>query len=118
MKTMISERRRHERIDHSLRMCYKDLKNAGAVPTEVLTANISEGGTSFESAEFLQLASHLVLEISLPTVPDPVKSISKVVWIRRTASTGKHIVGSHFVEMSKGDKGHMADFFKKILDKT
>ena len=34
----------------------------------------------------------------------PVKAISKIAWIRKTASGDDYEVGNQFLEMSKGDK--------------
>lgn len=110
------EKRRYPRLESTLPLRYKNLKKMSTSPIGSLTRNISEGGICFESNEFISLACRLVLEISLPTNPKPIKAISKVAWIRRIPSTNQYELGNQFLEMSKEDKTHVMNFVNSILN--
>ena len=84
----VQEKRRFKRVGASLSVEYRDLKKAAELPKGSLSRNISEGGVCFNSREFMSLACRLVVNISLPNSPKPIKAISKVAWIRRLPSGG------------------------------
>ena len=109
----VIEKRRFQRIDSNLPLRYKNLKTA-TVPMGSLTKNISEGGISFKTNEFISLACRLVVEITLPTVQRPIKAISKVAWIRKLASGEQYELGNQFLEISKEDRNLITDYVSRI----
>ena len=108
-----AEKRRFQRIDSNLPLRYKNIKTA-AVPMGSITKDISEGGTSFKTNEFISLACRLVVEITLPTVPRPIKAISKVAWIRKLSSGEQYELGSQFLEISKEDRSLITDYVSRL----
>ena len=58
----------------------------------------------------------MVLEITLPTLPKPVKAISKVAWIRKIPTGDQYEIGNQFLEMTKEDRAHMSNFMNKIFE--
>lgn len=110
------ERRRHKRTDTLISLQYKNLKKSGEPSLGSVSRNISEGGVCFKSNQFISLACRLVLEITLPTMPKPIKAISKVAWIRKMPAGDQYELGNQFLEMTKEDRIHIANFMNKILE--
>ncbi len=116
METQISnftERRRYQRIDSNLPVRYRNLKTA-TVPLGSLTKDIGEGGIRFKTNEFISLACRLVVEITLPTIPRPIKAISKVAWIRKVSSGDQYELGNQFLEISKEDRAVITDYVNRL----
>jgi len=111
------ERRRFQRIDSNLPVRYRNLKMA-TVPTGSLSKDICEGGVRFKTTEFISLACRLVVEITLPTVPRPVKAISKVAWIKKISSGDQYELGNQFLEISKEDKAIISDYVNRLSTST
>ncbi|MDP3730865.1 MAG: PilZ domain-containing protein [Candidatus Omnitrophota bacterium] len=109
----ITERRRFQRIDSALPLRYKNLKTA-TVPMGSITKDISEGGISFKTNEFISLACRLVVEVTLPTAQRPVKAISKVAWIRKLSSGEQYELGNQFLEISKEDRSIITDYVSRL----
>ena len=107
------EKRRFQRVDSNLPLRYKNIKTA-TVPMGSLTKDISEGGISFKTNEFISLACRLVVEITLPTVQRPIKAISKVAWIRKLSSGEQYELGNQFLEISKEDRGLITDYVSRL----
>jgi len=107
------EKRRFQRRESNLPLRYKNIKTATA-PLGSLTKDISEGGISFKTTEFISLACRLVVEITLPTVQRPIKAISKVAWIRKLSSGEQYELGNQFLEISKEDKGLITDYMSRL----
>jgi c-di-GMP-binding flagellar brake protein YcgR len=111
----VIEKRRFRRIDSNLPLRYKNIKTA-TVPMGSLTKDISEGGISFKTNEFISLACRLVVEITLPTVQRPIKAISKVAWIRKLSSGEQYELGNQFLEISKDDRSLITDYVSRLKE--
>ena len=109
----IVEKRRFQRMDSSLPLKYKNLKTA-TIPMESITKDIGEGGIRFKTSEFISLACRLVVEITLPMVPKPIKAISKVAWIRKLSSGEQYELGNQFLDISKEDKALIVDYMGRL----
>jgi len=107
------ERRHMRRIGSNLPVRYKNLRIA-AVPIGSITRDISEGGISFMTNEFISLACRLVIEITLPTAQRPIKAISKVAWIRKMSSGDQYELGNQFLEISKEDRTVITDYISRL----
>ena len=110
MMDSISERRKFARIETSIPLQYKNLKNTEIGVIGALGQSISEGGTRFFANEFLPLATRLVLEIFVPSSPRPVKALSKVAWIRKVPTQDRYEIGNQFLDISKEDKKFISNF--------
>lgn len=106
----VEEKRRYKRVDTSLTIEYRDLKRGNELPSNSSLKNISEGGICFDSGGFMSLACRLILNISLPNNPKPIKAISKVAWIRRLPTGDRYELGNQFLEISKEDRANIVDF--------
>lgn len=112
-----TERRRFQRISSNLPVRYRNLRTA-TVPMGSLTKDISEGGIRFKTNEFISLACRLVIEVTLPTVPKPIKAISKVAWIRKVSSGDQYELGNQFLEISKEDRAMITDYVNRLANPT
>ena len=106
----MDERRRYPRAETNLPVSYKNLRSAGQAAVGSTTRDLSEGGARFKTSEFISLACRLVLEISIPTSPKPIKAISKVAWIKKLPVGDNYEVGNHFLEITKEDKSRIMDY--------
>ena len=110
------EKRRYARVGATLPLEYRDLRKGAEVPRGSILKNISEGGISFSSKEFMSLACRLVLNITLPNSDKPIKAISKVAWIRRLPFGSQYELGNQFLEITKDDRAQIVDFVNNALN--
>lgn len=114
----VAERRRYNRIEYGLPVRYRNLRKAGDAPAAALTKNISEGGTCFNSSEFISLACRLVVEINLPNAQKPIKAISKIAWIRKLPSSDTYQLGNYFLEITREDRELIAKFVNNAVNSS
>ena len=107
------ERRRFSRISSTIPVQYKKLKQLSEGTVGAITRDVSEGGTRFIANEFLPLATRLVVELFLPAQPKPVKTISKVAWIRKVPAGNQYEVGNQFLDIAKDDKEQLSGFVQR-----
>ena len=115
LENNITERRRTQRVEYKLPLQYKNLRSTGVSPVGSLSRDIGAGGVRFKSREFISLACRLVVEITLPTAAKPIKAISKVAWIKKIPASDEYELGNQFLDMTKEDKSHVAEFIEKVL---
>ena len=113
---VVEDKRRHKRVQYNLPIQYKNLRKSSDLPIGALTKDISQGGVCFKSSEFISLACRMVVEISLPTNPKPIKAISKVAWIRKLSAGDQYELGNQFLDMTREDKDHILNFMNKALN--
>ncbi len=100
-----TELRKHPRVKTHIPIRYHKLRDGvGIQGVSSISKNLSRGGIRFRTAEFISMACRLILELDIPMFTKPVKAITKIAWIRKTASGDDYEVGNQFLEMSKGDK--------------
>lgn len=112
----VEDKRRHRRVDYSAPVQYRNLRVAAELPAGSITRNIGEGGVCFRTSKFISLACRLVVEVSLPNSPKPIKAISKVAWIRKVPSSDQYEMGNQFLEIAKEDKAHILNFVNQVLN--
>lgn len=112
------ERRRHKRVNSTIPLQYKNLRQLSEGTVGAITRDLGEGGVRFLANEFLPLASRLVVEVFLPAQPRPVKAISKVAWIRKVPSTDQYEIGNQFLEVGKEDRANLCGFISKMQTTT
>lgn len=112
----LEEKRRFKRVDFNLPVQYKNLRAPADLSSGSVSRNLSEGGVCFKSNKFVSLACRLVVEITLPASPKPIKAISKVAWIRKVPSSDQYELGNQFLEITKEDKAHIVNFVNQSLN--
>jgi hypothetical protein len=80
--------------------------------TGTLTKNISKGGLSFRTKEFMSKACRVVMELDI-AAPKPVKAISKVTWIKKSPHSEGFDMGNQFLEMSVPDREVLFSYIDK-----
>ena len=111
----IVDKRKYARVNSSLPLHYRNLKVAGDPTVESSSRNLSEGGVCFKSSRFISLACRLVLEITLPAQPKPIKAITKVAWIKRIPDSEQYELGNQFLEITREDKARVAEYISKNI---
>ncbi len=106
----VEDKRRYKRVESALPVQFRNLRKAADPVNGALSHNLSEGGVCFMSNEFISLACRLVVEITLPTLPKPIKAISKIAWIKKIPTNNQYMLGNQFLEMTKEDKAHVMNF--------
>lgn len=118
MFNTIDDRRRFMRVDSTIPLQYKKLKELSEGTIGAITQDVSEGGAKFLANEFLPLATRLVVELFLPAQPKPIKAISKVAWIRKAPSGNQYEIGNQFLDLGKDDKGQLSEYVKRVQEIT
>ena len=114
-----SEKRKHPRVNTHVPLKYRKLRDGAGVPGESsISRNLSEGGVRYKTAEFVSMACRLILELNIPMFTKPVKAISKVAWIRKTASGDAYEVGNQFLEMSKKNRKLISEYVDSLESQT
>ena len=108
------ERRRFVRVNSTVPLQYKKLKELTEGTVGAIAQDVSEGGTKFLANEFLPLATRLVVELFLPAQPRPVKAIAKVAWIKKLPVGNQYEIGNQFLDVAKDDKGQLGEYVKKL----
>ena len=106
----LEDKRRYRRVESVLPVQFRNLRKAADSASGTSSHNISEGGVCFMTKEFISLACRLVVEINLPTLPKPIKAISKIAWIKKIPVSNQYMLGNQFLEMTKEDKAHVMNF--------
>jgi len=79
------------------------------------TKDISAGGVSFVSQDFLAPSTNLNLEIA---VYDKVMTpIGAIVWITPIAHSNRYRVGIKFIEFNPKDREYLADYIRILSDR-
>lgn len=111
----VEEKRRFKRVDSALSVRYRNLRKNQNPILESLSKNIGEGGVCFNSNEFISLACRMIVEITLPTTPKPIRAISKVAWIRKLPTSESYQIGNQFLEITKEDKENISHFINQVV---
>ncbi|MBU4375934.1 MAG: PilZ domain-containing protein [Candidatus Omnitrophica bacterium] len=113
-----NERRKHRRVNSTIPLQYKKLRQLAEGTIGAITRDVGEGGVRFIANEFLPLASRLVVEVFLPANPRPIKAISKVAWIRKVPSGDQYEIGNQFLEVAKEDRNNLSEYVTKLETAT
>ena len=108
-----NDRRKHVRVNTTIPLQYKKLKDLSEGTIGAITRDMSEAGVRFIANEFLPLASRLVVQIFLPAQPRAVKAIAKVAWIRKIPSGDQYEVGNQFLDVGRDDKKQLIDYINR-----
>lgn len=109
------EKRKEERVDAHIPLKFHKLAKGSNPEEGSISRNFSQGGICFRASEFVPLAKRLILSLSVPSAKEPVKTISKVAWIRKVDLGGRdeeYEIGVQFLEMDKKDKKEVFEFVR------
>lgn len=111
-----SEQRKYPRIGVRVPVQYKELHGKTRSPKGALTKNLSEGGVKFNTDKFISLACRMVVEVTLPAKPKPIRAISKVAWIKKLPVGDDYEIGNQFLDMSKEDKIIISNYVEETVN--
>lgn len=111
------ERRRHPRVISAMPVQYRGIRQDGDAAVGTVARDISNGGIRFVTNEFISIFTRLVVEVSIPSTPKPVKAISKVVWIHKRPYGEQYEIGMQFVDMTEEDKRNLSQFVERSIPK-
>ena len=111
------ERRRQFRINTTMSVQYRGIKQADDSVVTAISRDISTGGVRLLVNEFISVFTRLVLDIAVPSTPKPVRAVSKVAWIRKRPYGEQYEVGAQFMDISKEDKKDVSDFVVRSIPK-
>ena len=111
---VFSEKRKNPRADTSVPLRYMELSKASGPARGVLTKNLSAGGARFTIDRFISMGRRLVVEINLPSPKKPIRTISKVAWIRKTAKGDNYEVGNQFLYLTRQNKAALASYVENL----
>ena len=111
----LKERRKSPRVEVSIPVRYKELYGNSYLSTGTLTKNVSVGGVKFSADRFIALACRLLIEMRLPSIEKPIKTISKVAWIKKSPVGNLYEIGNHFLAMTKEDNAIISGYVKKAM---
>jgi len=114
----LENKRRFKRVESVLPVQFRNLRKTTDLASGTLSHNLSEGGVCFMTKEFISLACRLVVEITLPALPKPIKAISKIAWIKKIPTNNQYMLGNQFLEMTKEDKAHVMNFVNNSTPPT
>jgi len=117
LKDDFPERRQQPRVNTTMSVQYRGIRQADDSVVNAISRDISNGGVRLLVNEFISVFTRLVLEIALPSVPKPVRVVSKVTWIRKRPYGEQYEVGAQFMDMSEEDKRGVFDFVESSVPK-
>jgi len=108
------DRREKERVSIFATLKYKGLTKQKSVEAGIVN-NISERGIKFQNTKFIPLGCLIGLSIYISPVHEPIKAVTRIVWIKKQAATEGYDVGSKFIDMTDDDKVRISDFLRAYL---
>ncbi len=114
---MSTEKRQSPRAKASIPVRYRELREgAEAVEVGSLTCDVSAGGVRFKANTFFSNACRLMLELDLPSLPNPSRAVSKVAWIARADREDdcQYHVGGQFMEITRKDQERIAKYLSSL----
>lgn len=108
MAFKIEEKRRSQRIKINTPLCYQI--RGTALYKNALCDNISAGGMSVISNDFIPLSATLMLEMNiLSRTLRPIGKIARVEFLPRS---NQKRLGVQFVEFAASEKNYLSDYIK------
>lgn len=111
------ERRQFVRVNMTMSVQYRGIRQASDSIINTISRDISTGGIRLLVNEFISVFTRLVLEIAVPSTPKPVKAVSKVAWIQKRPYGEQYEVGVEFMDMPEEDRRDIFDFVEKSIPK-
>jgi c-di-GMP-binding flagellar brake protein YcgR len=99
------------------RCTIKLFQTAGGEPISAFTENIGAGGICLILDKGLDVFAPVELELSLPTLKDPLRCNGSVVWVVRkqcAKDTFVYDTGIEFSDMKPSDKAQLKEFVEKV----
>lgn len=109
----IIEQRRYPRLACHAPVQYRDLRRPQASYAGALTHDLSAGGLKFHASEWLPVRHRLLIQLTLPGVATPIRTIAQVIWARKHPHGDQYEVGAQFIGMTPEDLGAVAGYVER-----
>lgn len=109
------EKRKFERINTTMSVQYRGIRQASDSVISAISRDISTGGVRLLVNEFISVFTRLVLEIAVPSSPKPVRAVSKVAWVRKRPYGEQYEVGVEFMDMPDEGRRGICDFVERSV---
>lgn len=113
MVIVLDEKRNFPRIKLHTPLRYQT--RGGGEPNNSLSENISIGGISFMTDNFIAPNTCLMLEISI--LSKFINTVGKITWSAPLPHSDRYILGVRFIEIDSKDKKYLADCIDVQLGK-
>ena len=97
----VMEKRKHRRFRTKLSLKYRLLQNNPPKLNQGQSIDMSNGGMSFRSSEFIPHQSQVLVEFKSPNLRRPMRFVSEVVHTREHRAGNNFIIGLEFPQMLK-----------------
>ena len=97
----VMEKRKHRRFPSKLSLKYRLLQNSPPKLRQGQSIDMSNGGMSFRSSEFIPHQSSVLVEFKSPNLRRPMRFVSEVVHAREHRAGDHFIIGVEFQQMLK-----------------
>lgn len=111
------ERRQYPRASTAMPVQYRGIRQASDAVVGTIARDISGGGVRLVVNEFISVFTRLVVEVSIPPTPKPIRATSKVVWVRKRPYGEQYEVGMEFVDITEEDKRNISNFVERSIPK-
>lgn len=78
-----------------------------------MTSDLSAGGVSLSTTKFLPQDSRVLLLLSLPDLPSPMRIISRVAWLRPDPGEESYNYGLQFTVIASSDQDALAGYIER-----
>ena len=106
---MTTERRRFERVVHTVSVECRRTDDSVAYWYKGLTLNVSVGGLALQSVFLFDVGTVLELQIKFSDRPDPLRLYGRVVWVQ---PDGLNEHGVEFLDMTAPQQARIDDLVR------
>ena len=107
------ERRRLPRLNLAAPIQFRNILKPQQSFSGSLSRDISAGGLQVATGGFLPKEARLVLLVSLPTLPKPLRAIVRVAWVAKKRFSDAYDCGFQFIEIAPEDRETIADYVER-----
>jgi len=116
-KAEVPERRQYPRVNTTMSIQYRGIRQASDSVMGAIARDISSGGIRVLVNEFISVFTRLVVEVYIPSTSEAVKVVSKVAWIQKRPHGEQYEVGMQFMDMAEEDRRNISEFVERSIPK-
>ena len=111
----MKENRKYIRLQAAIGLTYKKISgSAKHRPKPSIIRNISGGGLSFVAKEMFRAGDLLEIDVQIPHLSEPVRTVAEVVWVTSHPDKQSHAVGVRFRDVEPGDLRAILEYVHTI----